>query len=59
MSTARAEWVSAPTEMKSTPVLAIAAAFSKFTPPLASVFARALAILTAYATAPASYCRAG
>src|SRR5439155_6174180 len=40
MSTARAEWVSAPTEMKSTPVFAMARTVFKLTPPLASVLAR-------------------
>src|SRR5215203_7352494 len=40
ISTARAEWVSAPTDIKSTPVSAIARTVSKRTPPLASVCAR-------------------
>ena len=35
-SSAGAEWVSAPTEMKSTPVAAISATFSRVTPPEAS-----------------------
>ena len=37
MSRHGAEWVSAPTEMKSTPVAAIARTVSRFTPPDASV----------------------
>src|SRR5215472_5829219 len=37
MSTARAEWVKAPTEIKSTPASAIARTLSRVTPPLASV----------------------
>ncbi len=45
MSTARAECVSAPTEMKSTPVSAMARTPARFTPPLASVFARPLTFL--------------
>ena len=47
MSTARAECVRAPTEMKSTPVAAIARTVFKFTPPLASVLARPFTIFTA------------
>ena len=45
MSTARAEWVSAPTEMKSTPVSAMARTVARVTPPLASVWARPLHLL--------------
>src|SRR5437868_8597648 len=37
-SIAGAEWVSAPTEMKSTPVAAMRRTVFKFTPPLASNF---------------------
>src|SRR5260221_11566675 len=47
ISTARAEWVSAPTEMKSTPVSAMARMLARLTPPLASVWERPLACWTA------------
>ena len=40
MSTDDAEWVSAPTEMKSTPVSAISRTVSRVTPPLASILVR-------------------
>ena len=42
MSTARAECVSAPTEIKSTPVWAMARTVFRFTPPLASVLRAAV-----------------
>ena len=44
---AGAEWVSAPTEMRSTPVSAIARTVSSVTPPDASVSARPEAMATA------------
>src|SRR5207244_3645257 len=47
MSAARAECVSAPTEMQSTPVSAIWRTLARFTLPLASVLARPLACCTA------------
>src|SRR6185503_14307129 len=48
ISTALAEWVNAPTEMKSTPVSAIARTVARLTPPLASVRARPLTRCTAF-----------
>ena len=55
----RAEWVSAPTEMKSTPVSAISRTVSSVTPPEASSGARPADERDGFAQAPASCCRAG
>src|SRR5215207_7820397 len=54
MSSDGAEWVSAPTATKSTPVSATALARSRVTPPEASVRARRRHSLTASAIAPSS-----
>ena len=48
MSSAGAEWVSAPTEIRSTPVAAIAATLSSVTPPDASNSARPAVMATAF-----------
>ena len=58
-SRARAEWVSAPTEMKSTPVSAIARTVSSDTPPDASSSVRPAASETAARSSSGSCCRAG
>src|SRR5262245_17259724 len=48
ISAAGAEWVRAPTEMKSTPLSAIARTVARVTPPLASVLQRPFTSLTAF-----------
>ena len=48
MSSAGAEWVSAPTEIRSTPVAAISATLSSVTPPEASNSARPAVMATAF-----------